>query len=105
MLLEEKDLKVFKDAIREVVKEEIKHLFKEIPTGDNEKVFTVSDLAEYLKVEESWIYKQVSLRAIPFFKLGKYVRFRKSEIDRWITKHSRTPIAEVKLPSKIRAYN
>jgi len=52
MLLEEKDLKVFKDAIREVVKEEIKHLFKEIPTGDNEKVFTVSDLAEYLKVDE-----------------------------------------------------
>lgn len=46
--------------------------------------FDVGTLAEYLKVEESWVYKQVHLNAIPHFKAGKYTRFKKKDIDRWI---------------------
>ncbi len=51
--------------------------------GGDEPFFDVPALAEYLRVDESWIYQQVHLRKIPYYKLGKYVRFRKSEIEEW----------------------
>ena len=45
-------------------------------------------LAEYLSVPVSWIDKKVSLGEIPYTKIGKYIRFKKSAIDRWIEKQS-----------------
>ena len=55
-------------------------------------VFDVKGLAQYLKVEESWVYNQVHLKAIPYFKCGKYTRFKKSAIDRWIERETVKPI-------------
>ncbi len=47
-----------------------------------EEIFDKRTLAEYLHVEVSWIDK--NLFAIPHFKVGKYVRFRQTHIDKWI---------------------
>ena len=52
--------------------------------SEKDTIFGVTGLAEYLHVDPSWVYKQVSLRAIPCFKAGKYPRFRKKDIDKWI---------------------
>ena len=41
-------------------------------------------MADYLKVDSSWVYKRVCENKIPYVKLGKYNRFRKSAIDRWL---------------------
>ncbi len=46
-------------------------------------VMTVREVAEYLKVKARTIYRLVSKKEIPGFKVGGSWRFRKSEIDQW----------------------
>jgi excisionase family DNA binding protein len=60
---------------------------------DNE-IFDVPELASYLKVNNTWVYKQVQLRTIPFFKSGRYIRFKKSLIDQWIQENTRHTISQ-----------
>jgi excisionase family DNA binding protein len=59
---------------------------------DQDEIFDVPGLAVYLKVDNSWVYKQVQYKAIPHFHVGRYPRFRKSVIDKW-TKENATPAA------------
>lgn len=40
-----------------------------------EKLLTVTDLSEYLKVPVGTIYYWVSARKIPYTKFGKHIRF------------------------------
>jgi excisionase family DNA binding protein len=48
--------------------------------------WTVTDLAEHLKVSPKTIYDWVHRRVIPFHKLrGRLVRFRPSEIEKWLS--------------------
>jgi excisionase family DNA binding protein len=62
----------------------------------DDEVFDKQGLADYLKVDISWIDRQITNRAIPFFKAGKYTRFKKSHIDRWIENRKVDPIPELK---------
>jgi excisionase family DNA binding protein len=50
-------------------------------------LFTVETLAEYLLVSKQWIYERVQFKEIPYIKVGKFLRFRKSEIDKWLDGH------------------
>ena len=59
---------------------------------EEDVVFDVPGLAEYLRVEHSWIYKQVQFKTIPYFKAGKYTRFKKTAIDRWIEAQAVRPV-------------
>ena len=59
-------------------------------TGDD-IIFDVKELSGYLHLDESWVYKAVAQKTIPFFKCGAYNRFRKSDIDDWIKKRSVKP--------------
>jgi len=46
-----------------------------------------AELSAYLGVPRSWIYNQTRRGrncAFPFLKLGRYVRFSKSDIDKWL---------------------
>ena len=61
---------------------------KNSATKEDDKIMDVKGLAAYLQVAESWVYNQVALNGIPFFKCGKYTRFRKEDIDNWIGKHT-----------------
>jgi excisionase family DNA binding protein len=55
---------------------------------DVSELLNVGALSAYLKVNPSWVYRQVQQKAIPFLKMGKYLRFRKSIIDEWVnTRH------------------
>ena len=63
---------------------------------EKDTIFDVSGLAEYLRVAPSWVSRQVSLRAIPYFKAGKYPRFRKKDIDRWTENQTSGPIPALK---------
>lgn len=55
---------------------------------DRKEILDVPGVAEYLGVEESWIYKQVQYKAIPYFKIGKYLRFRLKDLERWISEQA-----------------
>ena len=55
-------------------------------------IFTTDQLAEYLGVRKQRIYDMVSQSTIPFFKIGKYPRFKKSAVEKWIDSQS-VPVA------------
>jgi len=53
-----------------------------------EKAFlTVEDVSAYLNVKPSTIYSWAKVVGIPHFKLGKMLRFKRSEIDAWMEAH------------------
>jgi excisionase family DNA binding protein len=58
----------------------------------DDEILTVKELAEYLKIAEKTAYRFVSEGKIPAFKVGSAWRFRKAEIDRWISAQEKTSI-------------
>lgn len=52
-------------------------------------VMTIKELSEYLKLKEKTAYKLVADGKIPGFKVGGAWRFRKTEIDKWISKQEK----------------
>ena len=53
-------------------------------TARQQAIFTLDELATYLKVGKRTLYRLASHGEIPAFKVGGTWRFRQSEIDRWI---------------------
>ena len=47
-------------------------------------VLTIEELAAYLKIPKSTLYKLVREGRIPSQKIGRHWRFRKEAIDRWL---------------------
>lgn len=88
----------YQELVKEITDRVIKALTAILSKKQEEDiVFTVESLAEYLHVEPSWVYKQVSLKNIPYFKSGKYIRFKKEAIDRWIQSQTIKPIPSLKI--------
>ncbi len=56
----------------------------DIEAMGKDKLLNITELAEYLSAKEasirSWVYK----RKIPFIKVGKLVRFKIEDIDKWL---------------------
>lgn len=50
---------------------------------DSDRIMTLEEVAEYLRVKPQTIYTWAQEKKIPAAKLGKEWRFRKSVIDRW----------------------
>jgi len=52
-----------------------------------DELLTVSEVATALKVPVSWVYERTRRSGtdqIPHFKLGKYLRFRWSTVQKWL---------------------
>jgi excisionase family DNA binding protein len=81
--LEPQDIEVIADKVIERLRPLISGN-DESETGDI--IFDVESLAQYLRVKEQWIYEKVHNNEIPHYKVGKYLRFRKSTIDDWLKK-------------------
>ena len=47
-------------------------------------VLTIEELADYLKIPKSTLYKLVREGKVPSQKVGRHWRFRKEAIDRWL---------------------
>ena len=61
----------------------------------SQEVMTVAELAEYLSIAESTVYKKVEYRELPFTKVGTRLRFPKWLIDRWLTETAVRPEASL----------
>jgi excisionase family DNA binding protein len=48
-----------------------------------DKIMTLEDVAEYLRVKPQTIYTWAQEKNIPAAKLGKEWRFKKSMVDKW----------------------
>ena len=56
----------------------------------DDEIMTVKELAVFLKIAEKTAYRFASEGKVPGFKVGSAWRFRKSEINRWITEQEQT---------------
>ena len=56
----------------------------------NNDILTVEELAEYLKLAKKTVYKLAIEEKIPAFRVGKFWRFKKTEIESWIKKNHTT---------------
>ena len=54
------------------------------PAGD---ILTIEELAVYLKIPKSTLYKLVRDGSVPSKKVGKHWRFHKEAIDEWLKQH------------------
>jgi excisionase family DNA binding protein len=54
-------------------------------THAGEKLVGYKDVAEYMGVSYGYLRQLVSNDYIPYYKLGRSVRFRLSEIDKWLS--------------------
>lgn len=48
------------------------------------RIMTINELAKYLRLHTSTVYRMVRLGEIPASKIGNQWRFRKDVIDAWI---------------------
>ena len=60
---------------------------------EDDALFTVQSLAKYLEVSPQWIYERVQLKEIPHIKVGKFPRFRKTDIKTWLNSQ-RVPVTQ-----------
>lgn len=68
------------------------------------EVMTISDLAEYLQVSKSSLYKLVQQGKVPGQKVGKHWRFHKAAIDCWLSSDdSAGSLGSVKSESRVHA--
>jgi excisionase family DNA binding protein len=47
-------------------------------------VLTIDDLAEYLKISKSTLYKLAQEGALPGQKIGRHWRFHRDAVDDWL---------------------
>lgn len=59
----------------------------------NDSLMTVHEVATYLSLSEATVYRWAKAQKIPAMKIRQVWRFKKSEIDAWITKRQ----AEIRL--------
>lgn len=52
-------------------------------------LLTAVEVSQLLRVPVSWIYARTSGSGerIPFLKLGRHLRFKRSEVIQWIERH------------------
>ncbi|PFG07855.1 MULTISPECIES: helix-turn-helix domain-containing protein [Marinobacter] len=58
--------------------------------NQTDQIMTLEELANYLKISKSTVYKLAQEGRIPGQKLGKQWRFGKQAIDDWLSHQART---------------
>ena len=62
-----------------------------MPADSGSSVLTIDELAKYLKISKSTLYKLAQEGSVPAQKVGEHWRFHKEAVDEWLRK--RGPIA------------
>ena len=68
-----------------------------MPAEPGSSVLTIDELAEYLKISKSTLYKLAQEGSIPGQKVGKHWRFHKDTGDEWLRR--RGPTATPRKPN------
>ncbi len=55
--------------------------------SEEKEILTIPEVARYLRMSPSKVYYLVSRGEIPHLKIGRNVRIRKTDLDRWLTAH------------------
>jgi len=82
-------------AIADAVVARLRPLLAPSKREGEDAILTPDQLAGYLSIKKQRVYEAVSLKTIPYFKVGKSLRFRRSAIDKWIESQS-IPVASTR---------
>ena len=53
--------------------------------NQEERLLTVQELCDFLKVDKDWVYSRTRKNNIPYVRVGpRLVRFKLSEISKWL---------------------
>ena len=72
------------------------------PSGSFLEYLTIKELSTYLKIPAKTIYFKVSLQQIPYYRVGRLIRFRRDEIDEWLSAFRVDPKVPQKKTPKLR---
>ena len=87
--LDDRDIERVANKVIELLKPLLKSSHPR--SEQEENIFDVDELASYLKVTKSWVYEKTHLNEIPYYKMGKFPRFKKKDIDRWLERSKINP--------------
>lgn len=76
------------DEIADKVIEKLKPLIAHTGKSEDDVIFDVKGLSKYLHVSEKWIYGRTQFKEIPYQKIKGLLRFRKRDIDKWLSSHN-----------------
>lgn len=65
-------------------------------TADLTTVLTIEDLADYLKISKSTLYKLAQEGALPGQKVGRHWRFHREAVDQWLRQEPSKPTEQPK---------
>jgi len=65
---------------------------------ERERFLTVKDVSEWLQVSKKTVYDWTHTEFIPHYKIASQVRFKGSEIERWLNKRKVKGRVTFKLP-------
>jgi excisionase family DNA binding protein len=90
------------DAIAAKVAAQIKPTLMRPPESraQAEELMSVCQLAAHLGVSKDGIYRKTAGNELPFVKVGRLVKFRRSEIDRWLASKSVPDLTSLSAPSR-----
>ena len=54
-----------------------------------DQIYTIPEVAAYLKISKSKIYYLVSKKEIPHLKIGRNVRIRRADLQMWMEKQTK----------------
>ncbi len=81
--LENKDIEHIVQEVTERIIKTLKPVL--VNNGTPDRLMTTTELCDYLQVKEGWVYQQVHSKTIPHLKAGSKLRFRKADIDKYLS--------------------
>ena len=48
------------------------------------EILTVSEVAEYLRINPQTVYRKAKAGEIPAVRIGRAIRFRRTELEAWL---------------------
>ena len=70
----------------------------------HEGLIGIKEAARYLDVKVSWLYEQVRVGRVPSYRVGKFRRFRVSELEVWLLGRRDGPDAPVPVAGEAKGH-
>lgn len=74
---------------------------KKASAPDAKEILNVNEAAELTGLARQTLYGMTSQRTIPFFKRGKRILFKRSELEQWLLENRKETLEELKSNYKI----
>jgi excisionase family DNA binding protein len=56
----------------------------------DDRLWTIADVAAFLRVPKSWVYARTSTNTLPFpcLRVGHHVRFRREDVEKFLEREA-----------------